>query len=161
MSLFHRLENGLLAPGLCIFGDNAYLNTPYMATPYAAVSGGGTNNAYNFCHSHLRIRIECTFEILTHRWAVLRSAIRVNIRIKKTVALVMALAKLHNYCINANDNNISANTARGKWTSEINSAVPLVQVEGHGHDDYIWSCESTVFLRRSGSTLILTFGFIL
>jgi DDE superfamily endonuclease len=25
MSLFHQLENGLLAPGLCIFGDNAYL----------------------------------------------------------------------------------------------------------------------------------------
>ena len=54
-----------------------------------------------------------------------------NIRIEKTVALVMALAKLHNYCINANDNNISANTARDKWTSEINGAVPLVRVEGH------------------------------
>ncbi len=55
-----------------------------------------------------------------------------NIRMEKTVALVMALAKLHNYCINANDNNISANTARDECTSEINDAVPLVQVEGHG-----------------------------
>lgn len=43
----------------------------------------------------------------------------------------MALAKLHNCCINANDNDISANTARGKLTSEINGAVPLVRVEGH------------------------------
>jgi hypothetical protein len=101
-----------------------------MATPYAAVSGG-TKDAYNFYHSQLRIRIECTFGILTHRWAILRSAIPVNIRIEKTVALVVALAKLHNYCINANDNDISANTARDKWTSKINGAVPLVRVEGH------------------------------
>jgi hypothetical protein len=131
MSLFLRLENSLLAPGLCIFGDNVYLNTPYMATPYAAVSGG-TKDAYNFYHLQLQIRIECAFGILTHpRWAILRSTIPVNLRIERTVVLVMALAKLHNHCINAKDNNISANTARDKWTSEINGAVPLVRVEGH------------------------------
>ena len=54
-----------------------------------------------------------------------------NITIEKTVALVIALAKLHNYCINANDNDISANTASDEWISEINGAVPLVPVEGH------------------------------
>ena len=101
-----------------------------MATPYAAVSGG-TKDTYNFYHSQLQIRRECTFGILTHRWAILRSAIPVNIQIVKTVALVMALAKLHNYCINANDNDISANIERDKWISEINGAVPLVPVEGY------------------------------
>jgi hypothetical protein len=111
MSLFHQLENGLLAPGLCIFGDNAYLNKPYMATPYAAVSDG-TKDIYNFYHSQLQIRIERTFGILTHRWAILRSAILVNIQIEKTDGFVMALAKLHNYCIKANNNDISSNTAR-------------------------------------------------
>ena len=40
MSLFRDLEGGLLAPGLCLFGDNAYLNSSYMATPYSGVSGG-------------------------------------------------------------------------------------------------------------------------
>ena len=54
-----------------------------------------------------------------------------KIRIEKTVMLSMALAKLHRYCINAKDNHISANAARNKLTSEINGAVPLVQVEGH------------------------------
>ncbi len=39
MTLFNQLEEGILAPELCLFGDNAYSNTPYMATPYAAVSG--------------------------------------------------------------------------------------------------------------------------
>ena len=52
MSLFHRLEDGILAPGLCLFGDNAYLITPYMATPYAAVNGR-TQDLYNFYHSQV------------------------------------------------------------------------------------------------------------
>ena len=127
MSLFHKLEEGILAPGLCLFGDNAYLNTPYMATPYAAVSGG-TKDSYNFYHSQLRIRIECTFGMLTHRWAVLRSAIPMNITIQKTVALVMALAKLHNYCINADDGTSNlTSTANDEWITELNGAVPLVE----------------------------------
>jgi hypothetical protein len=58
MSIFHKLEEGILAPGLCIFGDNAYLNTPDMTMPYAAVLGG-TKDACNFYHLQLRIRIEC------------------------------------------------------------------------------------------------------
>ena len=65
VSLFQKLEDGILAPGLCLFGNNAYLNTPYTATPFAAVSGG-TKDSYNFYHSQLRIRIECTIGMLTH-----------------------------------------------------------------------------------------------
>ena len=38
--IVQQLEDGILAPGLCIFGDNAYLNTPYMATPYQGASFG-------------------------------------------------------------------------------------------------------------------------
>jgi hypothetical protein len=96
MTLFQKLENGILAPGLCLFGDNAYLNTSYMTTPYAAVSGGSKDAAYNFYHSQLRIRIECTLGIFTHRWSILRSAIPMNVSVRKTVALVICLAKLHN-----------------------------------------------------------------
>jgi hypothetical protein len=42
MTLFQKLESSMLAPGLCLLGNIAYLNTLflYMATPYAAVSGG-------------------------------------------------------------------------------------------------------------------------
>ncbi len=137
MSLFHKLEEGILAPGLCIFGDNAYLNTPYMATPYAAVSGG-TKVAYNFYHSQLRIRIECTFGMLTHRWAILRSVIPMNVSVQKTVALVLALAKLHNYCIDADGASDLTFTASDERQHEINGAVPLVTTgdsqESSGHD---------------------------
>jgi hypothetical protein len=54
MSLFQKFEDGILEPGLCLFGNNAYLNTAYMATPFAAVSGG-SKDLYNFYHSKLRI----------------------------------------------------------------------------------------------------------
>ena len=100
-----------------------------MATPYAGVSGG-TPDAYTFYHSQLRIRIGCCFGMLTHRWAtILRSAIPMNVSVAKTVALVIVLAKLHNYCIDADDSNVACNTAVGEWMPEVNGTVPLVPVE--------------------------------
>jgi hypothetical protein len=60
-TLYQRLKDGLLAPGLSLFGDNAYLNTIFMATPYAGGATNGSRDAYNFYHSMLRIQIECAF----------------------------------------------------------------------------------------------------
>ncbi len=97
-SLYERLEKGLLKNGLVFFGDNAYLNTPYMATPFPNVSSGCKDD-YNFILSQLRIRVECAFGLLVIRWGILRSAIPSNITIVRTVALVRCLAQLHNFCI--------------------------------------------------------------
>ena len=98
-----KLETpGFLADGLCLFGDNAYINTPFMASPFKAVSGG-PKDGYNFFHSQLRINIECAFGMLVHRWAVLRKPIPVNIEINKLSSLVRCLCRLHNYCINERD----------------------------------------------------------
>ena len=115
----------MLAPGLCFFGDNAYLNTQYMATPYSAVSAG-TKAAYNFYHSQLRIRIECTFGMLTHRWGILRSAIPMNVTLRKTIALVLALAKLHNFYIDFDNIQALSQMPTDEWQNEMNVAVPLV-----------------------------------
>lgn len=41
--------------------------------------------------------------MLVHRWAILRSEISFNVTIVKVVALVNALAKLHNFCIDIQD----------------------------------------------------------
>ena len=73
-----------------------------MATPYPNTSGGSKDN-YNFYHSQLRIRIECAFGMLVMRWGVLRMAIPIGITIKKTIALVNCLAKLHNFCVDEVD----------------------------------------------------------
>lgn len=53
-SLYDRLENhNLLAEGLCLYGDNAYVNAPYMATPFSNVRSGSKDD-YNFYHSQVR-----------------------------------------------------------------------------------------------------------
>jgi hypothetical protein len=54
--LHTKLEEGLLADGLVIFGDNAYLNTKYMAMPYPNIAGHDKENSkdnYNFYHSQV------------------------------------------------------------------------------------------------------------
>mgnify|MGYP002784929136 FL=1 len=109
-ALFGRLQSGLLAEGLCIFGDNAYLNSPFLATPYPNVSSG-YKDAYNFFHSQLRIKVECAFGMFVQRWGVLRSAIPSGISVRRTTALVLALAKIHNFCIDQTDTIILSNTA--------------------------------------------------
>ncbi len=100
--LFKLLEKGLLLKDLVLFGDNVYLNSSYMATPYPNTSGGPKDN-YNFVHSQLSIRIECAFGMLVKRWGILRKAIPQNISVKKTIDLVNCLSILHNFCINEVD----------------------------------------------------------
>lgn len=102
-TLCKNLETkGFLAEGLCLFGDNAYVNKPYMATPFLHTTSG-PRDSYNFFHSQLRIRVECCFGILTRRWGILRSAIPCGVSLFKTTRLVVALAKLHNFCIDENE----------------------------------------------------------
>lgn len=126
MTLHRRLKDGLLAPGLCLFGDNAYLNTPFMATPFSGGAATGAKDAYNFYHSQLRIQIECAFGKLTQRWGILRSAIPKGISIKKTVALVLSLAKLHNFLIeDENEGSMEASLAQDERHMEQIGAVPL------------------------------------
>ena len=80
--LYKRCTRGLMKQDVgkqtfVLFGDNAYLNSSFMATPYPNVSndpGKKTKDDYNFYHSQLRIRVECAFGMLVQRWGILRSA---------------------------------------------------------------------------------------
>ena len=98
--LYERCENGLMKNVKVLFGDNAYLNTDYMATPYTNVSGNpeyATKDNYNIHHSQLRIRVECCFGMLVQRWGRLRMALHHSLTISRIVALVNCLARLHNF----------------------------------------------------------------
>jgi hypothetical protein len=56
---------------------------------------------------------------------------------KNFVALVLVLAKLHNYCIDADDNSDPTSTASDEWQTEVrNSGVPLVATgdQSSSHD---------------------------
>ena len=67
--LHHRCEDGLMKNSVVLFGDNAYLNSRYLATPFSNVSGNEeqkTKDDYNFFHSQLRIQVKCAFGI----WSV-------------------------------------------------------------------------------------------
>mmetsp|Transcript_5526 Transcript_5526/g.7064 ORF Transcript_5526/g.7064 Transcript_5526/m.7064 type:complete len:256 (-) Transcript_5526:102-869(-) len=100
-SLKKKLEQVFfLANGLCLYGDNAYVNTPYMVVPF---KGSVDESKVNYFHSSLRINIECAFGILVHRWGILRKPIPVNITIQKTTSLLMCLCKLHNFCIHESE----------------------------------------------------------
>ena len=45
--LYKRLEGRILKNGLVLYGDNAYINTRYVATPFPNVSSGSKDD-YNF-----------------------------------------------------------------------------------------------------------------
>ena len=95
---------GFLAPGLHLFGDNAYINSPYLATPFPNVRGSAehmTKDSYNYFHSNLRIKIECAFGVLVQRWGFLRKKSPQKYTISKTISVVSCLCRLHNFLIDA------------------------------------------------------------
>ena len=61
-TLKHLLERpGFLAPGLALFGDNAYVNNSYMVTPFKGASAGDKDN-FNFYQSQVStasVRLLC------------------------------------------------------------------------------------------------------
>ncbi len=109
--IFQKLESGLLHDNF-LFGDTAYLNSKFMVTPYPNVSSGSKDD-FNFFHSQLRIQVECAFGMLVGRWGLLRAAIPLNILLTRTIAMVHALAKLHNFCIDTHDKMHSKEQAPG------------------------------------------------
>lgn len=134
-----------LHPSLHFFGDNAYVNTSFMATPFKG-SHSGVKDAYNFYHSQLRINIECAFGMLVHRWGVLRKPFPVNITVSKVSQIVRVLCILHNFCIDGNES--LADDAFGSDTmSRIDAGAYLLAASpevapqhlndpGHHADDY-------------------------
>lgn len=125
-----KLENeGFLAPGLCLFGDNAYVNKSYMATPFPNVSGTDDRDNYNFFHSQLRINIECSFGMLVNRWGMLRQPMPQRYSVKKVTSLVHCLCRLHNFLVDVNveERDMPAPTAADVLNSRLNGGYETSQ----------------------------------
>ncbi len=146
--LRHKLGRpGFLADGLCLFGDNAYINTPFMATPYPNIGTDMTKDAYNFFHSQLRITIEGAFGLLTQRWGYLRKQAPKKYTIKKNIAAVSAMCRIHNFLIEDGETTCPrSHSEEDEWSLAVNGAVPFALREGvrvplqlmdagHHHDD--------------------------
>ena len=101
--LYQRLQMNTqehVIPGMTIMGDSAYVRSPFMSVPFKN-NVTAEKDAYNFYQSQLRITVEQTFGILVHRWAILRGPLCVPLI--AAPSLVMALCRLHNFCIDAKD----------------------------------------------------------
>ena len=81
-------QPGFFADGLCWFGDNVYVNTPFMVTPYPNVGNNMEKDAYNFYHSQLRITVEGAFGLLTKRFGFLRKIAPQQYTVEKTISTV-------------------------------------------------------------------------
>jgi hypothetical protein len=123
--LFCKLEKAeFMKPGLCIFGDNAYVNTLYMATPYKSVKDG-SKDAYNFFHSNCRITIECAFGMLVHRWGILCKPMSTKLPISKVTSIVRCLCRLHNFCIDERLGRIEGLSVEHSPIEEIDEEVAV------------------------------------
>lgn len=139
-------DPNLIHPSLHFFGDSAYVNTPFMATPFKGTHSG-VKDAYNYYHSQLRINIECAFGMLVHRWGVLRKPFPMNITVPKIIQVVKTLCILHNFCIDGREgDDISIPTAQddlsvfdsGGFGTQDSSDAPLQHLDSPGHhsDDH-------------------------
>ena len=78
--------------------------TAEISTTFRPVIFGGAKKKIarysNFCYyaSQLRIRIEMAFGLMVMKWCILWRPI--NIRMNGLKLLVLAIAKVHNFCIN-------------------------------------------------------------
>ena len=141
-SLKTKLETlGFLADGLCIFGDNAYVNRFFMATPYPNVSGYNLQqDNYNFFHSQLRIKIECAFGILVQRFGYLRKKTAMRHSMTKVMAIVASMCRIHNWLIDRRVGPITTasippHTDEDALSMALEGAVPLEVRPGHSRNE--------------------------
>jgi hypothetical protein len=143
-------KEGFLRPGLCLFGDNAYINCFFMCVPWRNVTNG-PKDAMNFYHSQLRISIECAFGILVHRWGILRKPMPVNISVGKISSLVLALCKLHNFCIDQSCDNLDSPSVQDIANIAMNGGLHLPCMDNNG--GAYWSYDASGGLDRLNNLL--------
>jgi DDE superfamily endonuclease len=87
-----------IPPQYVIIGDAAYQPTERVIPLYYGVSRKEEDcDNFNFFGSQLRIRIEMSFGLMQMKWAVLQKPLR--IKMKNIKYVMMAIARLHNFCI--------------------------------------------------------------
>ena len=93
-----------LPPEFFAGGDNAYILTRKLLTPYtkAEMKNDTYKRSYNFYFSQLRIRIEMAFGLLSTKWRILRNIL--NYYNRKNAQIIRVCTKLHNFCIRMKKN---------------------------------------------------------
>ena len=84
-----------------VIGDEAFVNTNRFLVPYAGTGLAKKQDSFNYCLSKMRQCIERAFGLMVQRWGILWRSLRVEF--SAMPKLLMAIARLHNFCINAGD----------------------------------------------------------
>ena len=99
----NQIELGQLIenlPGLyCAIADCAYTATEHLIPIFGGAQATiGRHDNFNFFASQLRIRIEMAFGLMVKKWAILQRPL--SIRMGHVKHLIVAIGRLHNFCIN-------------------------------------------------------------
>lgn len=87
--------------GRYVIGDNAYVCTEHLLTPFPGDQRRlPQNDTYNYHLSQLRIRIEMTFGRFMNKWRVFQRPLQM--KLKNAGHIFMCAARLYNFCANEN-----------------------------------------------------------
>ena len=90
-----QLESQKLPPRKFVVGDNAYICSETLLTPFSGVDKEDpAKDAFNFYLSQLRIHIEQTFGLMTGKRRFLRQPLQTHL--DKVGEIFMCITKLHN-----------------------------------------------------------------
>jgi hypothetical protein len=124
-TLHHLTTN--LPLGKYIIGDNAYVCTEHVLTPFAGDQKEHVpKDAFNFYLSQLRIHVELTFGSLVCKWRIFKRPLQV--KLKNTGRVFMCATHLHNFCINegvADDIPLSNDAEGAPYIQSDNSVTSL------------------------------------
>jgi hypothetical protein len=152
-----------LPDGIFVVGDPAYIPSEHLVTSYCgAQRNNAANDTFNFYQSQVRIRIEMAFGRLVTKWRILRSPMTLNL--PNTSLLLEALAVLHNYCIDSDLSDRSADTSPAAIRELID---PLEEDDPQGmgytpviaEDSDLMNIDGTSFLRDSIRDRISIMGY--
>jgi hypothetical protein len=110
----------------------------------------GPKDAMNFYHSQLWINIECAFGILVHRWGMLQKPM-INVGVGKISSLVLALCKLHNFCIDQSCDNLDSPSVQDIANIAINGGLHLPRMDNN--EGAYWSYDASGGLDRLNDLL--------
>lgn len=97
IDLFDLIHN--LPIPFCVIGDAAYQPTEHLVSMYYGANKRTKKyDNFNFYASQLRIRVEMAFGLMTKKWGILWRPVIVDIQ--KIKYLAIAIACIHNFCIN-------------------------------------------------------------
>jgi hypothetical protein len=84
-----------------VIGDEAFVCTNNFLVPYAGTRIGVESDSFNYYLSKMRQCIERAFGMLVTRWGILWRPLKT--RHMSWTAILGALGRLHNFCIDCND----------------------------------------------------------